>query len=346
MERKLASIQRIESLTPIAGADNIVKARVLGWDVVVKKDEFKPGNLCIFFEIDSVLPDGAQWAEFMRRHNFRAKTVKLRGVLSQGLALPLDILGDALPAIAATGLEVDTDLTETLGVRKYEPPTENHGGPNRVKSHTMAPFPTRVPKTDETRLQSVAACLGELAGRDFYVTTKLDGMSATFFRDFDGELVVCSRNWVAKAEPGNVYHAMAERYRMHEIPVGIAVQGEICGPGIQKNRLGLKEPSLFIFNVYDTFKGEYLDYWQWCDFCSRHKLRMVPVDDVVVGERAKAYDHTLHGWLETSKGLYDGTKNRREGIVVRPLVETYSERLKGRLSFKVINNEFLLKDED
>src|SRR5215475_5801984 len=100
MERKLVSIQRIERIDPIDGADRIVKARVMGWDVVVKKGELGPGDPCVFFEIDSVLPAGQPWAEFMRPRGFRVKTARLRGVLSQGLALPLDILpaGAAVPA--------------------------------------------------------------------------------------------------------------------------------------------------------------------------------------------------------------------------------------------------------
>jgi RNA ligase (TIGR02306 family) len=345
MERKLASIQRIESLTPIDGADNIVKARGMGWSVVVKKDEFSVGDPCVFFEIDSVLPDGPAWSEFMRPRGFRVKTVKLRGVLFQGLALPVSILGLGSTDLETNGHEWEDDVSQLLGVTKYEPPAPGESGnPTRVK--VGQPFPARVPKTDETRIQSAIACLHELAGKDFYVTTKLDGTSATFFRDFDGKLVVCSRNWVVKPEPANVYHQMAERYRLHEIPIGIAVQGEICGPGIQKNRLGLKEPDLFVFNVYDATRGDYLNYWELCDFCSRHKLRMVHVEDAVVGERAANYEHTLEGWLEKARGHYDGTKNRKEGIVVRPLIETYSHKLQGRLSFKVINNEFLLKDED
>ena len=92
MERKLVSIQVIDDVAPIDGADNIMQARVMGWTVVVKKGEFAPGDRCVFFEIDSVLPDGPAWSEFMRPRGFRVRTAKLRGVLSQGLALPLAIL--------------------------------------------------------------------------------------------------------------------------------------------------------------------------------------------------------------------------------------------------------------
>lgn len=81
MERKLVSVQRVDHLEPIAGADNILKARVMGWDVVVKKGEFAPGDPCVFFEIDSLLPEGAPWAEFMRPRGFRVKTARLQGEL-------------------------------------------------------------------------------------------------------------------------------------------------------------------------------------------------------------------------------------------------------------------------
>ena len=133
MERKLASIQQIGSIDPIPGADFIVKARVMGWDVVVKKDEFQVGDLCVFFEVDSVLPDGKDWAEFMRPRKFRVRTVRLRKVLSQGLALPLDIIDDCdehEPHVLCSGYamdivvdslhEVGRDVTELLGVKSKD----------------------------------------------------------------------------------------------------------------------------------------------------------------------------------------------------------------------------------
>src|SRR5947208_12355947 len=113
MERRLVSIQTIDAIAPIAGADKIDQARVMGWTVVIKKGEFAPGDPCVFFEIDSVLPDGPAWSEFMRVRGFRVRTLKLRGVLSQGLALPTSIIGGEAPR--------DVDLRERLGVTKYEP---------------------------------------------------------------------------------------------------------------------------------------------------------------------------------------------------------------------------------
>ena len=332
MERKLVSIQRVDSIAAIPGADRIVRARVLGWDVVVKKDELAAGDLCVFFEIDSVLPDGQPWAEFMRPRNFRVKTARLRGVLSQGLALPVSVLPGEVPPVG-------TDVRDLLGVVKYEPVLPD-------TREIAGPFPGQVPKTDEIRLQSVLGVLDEIRGGDFAITTKLDGTSATYFRRFDGELVACSRNW-ALARGRNPVWRIAERYRLDDVlPPGFAIQGELCGPGIQKNRLGLDEVDLFVFSVHDTRQGAFLDTAAAQVFCAERALRTVPVEQVVTGEAALAFDHSLERYLELAQGVYDGTANRKEGIVVRPLAERWSPTLGGRLSFKVINNEFLLADEE
>jgi RNA ligase (TIGR02306 family) len=334
MERKLVSIQTVESITPIAGADQIVAAKVMGWTVVVKKNEFRPGDPCVFFEIDSVLPQSAPWAEFLRPHGFRVKTLKLRGVLSQGLALPVTILGGEVPR---TGI----DLRDQLGVTKYDPVLPD----NR---ETAGPFPAEIPKTDEIRLQSALGVLDELRGQPFYVATKCDGTSATFFRPLEGPLVVCSRNWALR--PGNnpVWRVVDSLRLAEVLPPGLAVQGELCGPGIQKNRLGLASVELRVFSVYDARpgSGRFLPFRDFIAFCAEHGLTSVPIEQVVEGDEAARFEHTLDGWLERARGFYAGTKNRKEGIVIRPLVELPSPTLGGRLSFKVINNDYLLKDED
>ena len=91
MERKLAHIELIESLKPIIGADKIEVATVLGWECVVKKDEFKVGDKIIYIEVDSVLPEKPEF-EFLRDRKFKIKTIKLKGQISMGLILPLNIL--------------------------------------------------------------------------------------------------------------------------------------------------------------------------------------------------------------------------------------------------------------
>jgi RNA ligase (TIGR02306 family) len=325
MERKLVSIQTIDAVAPIAGADRIMQARVMGWTVVIKKDELAPGDPCVFFEIDSVLPDGPAWSEFLRPRGFRVRTLKLRGVLSQGLALPVSILDGEAPR--------GVDLRDRLGVTRYEPVLPD-------SREISGPFPARVPKTDEIRLQSALGVLDEVRGRACYVTTKLDGSSATYARDADG-FVACSRNWALHRGDNHVWR-LAVRYQLEtRLPLDMAIQGEVCGPGIQGNRLGLAEVDLFVFNVYDMRAARFLDQLEVVAFCAEHGLHMVPVERVLPGD----HEHTLEGWLAAARGLYPGTKLHKEGVVVRPVVEATSAVLGGRMSFKVINNDFLLAED-
>lgn len=332
MERKLVSIQRIERLDPIVGADRIVKARVMGWDVVVKKGEFEVGDACVFFEIDSVLPADQPWAEFLRPRGFRVKTARLRGVLSQGLALPVTILP---PDVAPSSTD---DLRGPLGVTKHEVALPD-------SRELAGPFPGAVPKTDEIRLQSALGVLDELRGQPFYIATKCDGASATYYRDLDGSFLACSRNWAVAPGPNHVWR-VAEQHRLAEvIPPGFAVQGELCGPGLQGNRLGLDALTLFVFTIHDVRAGQRLGVDALRGFCDERGLRTVPIEEVVTGDAARAYPHTLEHWLERARGRYPGTTRHKEGVVVRPLVDTLSPTLGHALSFKVINNDFLLEDE-
>ena len=88
--RKLASIQKIVDLQPIPKADRIEVATIQGWQCVVKKGEFQVGDLCVYFEIDSLLPEKPVF-EFMRDRKFRVRTIKLMKCVSMGLILPLSI---------------------------------------------------------------------------------------------------------------------------------------------------------------------------------------------------------------------------------------------------------------
>ena len=120
MERKLASVRRIVSLSPIVGADLIEKATILGWEVVVaKKDNLKVGDLVVYCEVDSILPDKPEF-EFLRERKFRIRTIKLKGQVSQGIVFPLSIL----PGNSIFPYKEGDDVTEVLGVRKHDPQAE------------------------------------------------------------------------------------------------------------------------------------------------------------------------------------------------------------------------------
>lgn len=148
---------------------------------------------------------------------------------------------------------------------------------------------------------------------------------------------MCSRNNELKRSQ-NIYWQIAEKYKLEALPDGFAIQGEICAPGIQKNRLGLKEVNLFVFNVFNIRQGKYLDYPQFLDFCKTYHLQ--PVETI---RQDSNFDQTLEQLLTLAEGYYPNTKNHREGIVIRPIAEAQSDVLSARLSIKVINNQYLLK---
>ncbi len=339
MDRKLASIQKVTSVEPIEGADRIEKIRVMGWDVVAQKAEFKTGDQCVFFEIDSLLPDSNPEFAFMERSKYRVRTMKLRGVLSQGLALPLSVLDVQMSDhhIQSPPWEEGADVTELLGVTQWEPPAKfNMGG---IRGN----FPFYVPKTDETRVQSALGTIDELRGLTCYITEKVDGTSATFSHR-DGDFHVCSRNLSLKPDDASAHWRMARKYDLEKkLPElgNFAIQAEMCGPRVQNNRLMLKGLDIFVFSIYDIDNTRFLGYNDMMEVVI--DLGLNPVK--TLGLPATVFDMDLDGLLEMAEGTYEGTDNPREGIVVRPMEEQYSATLQGRLSFKVLSNTFLLKEK-
>jgi RNA ligase (TIGR02306 family) len=341
MIRKLATIQHIRNITPIEGADKIVQAQVRGWTVVVGKNDFQHMDKCVFFEIDSLLPKDAEWAQFMEPRKYRVKTCKMRGVLSQGLALPLSILTEEQQKDLHP-FDINHDVTGLLRIKKWEPKT-----PGITSGRRKGSFPGHTPMTDEQRVQSELGLLDELKGHPYYITEKVDGSSGTFIME-DGNLRVCSRNNELAEEKSankvikNAFWQIAKKYNLEKkIPEGLAIQGEVYGPGIQKNRLKVNETHFAAFTIYNFRDGRRLDWDNTVQICSE-----IDIPTVNVVKTGESFDMSLEELLELAKGKYKGTKNHREGLVVRPLKRVYSRILRGPLSFKVINNDYLLKQEE
>ena len=345
MERKLASIQKIVEINPIENADAIEVATVLGWHCVVKKGEFRSGDLCIYFEVDSLLPVKNQY-EFLRKscfnsrlNGFRIKTIRLRGQVSQGLAIPVE---DVFGKLDYFNLKEGLDVTEILGVRKYEAEIPVSLG-GKVKGN----FPSFIPKTDEIRIQSIPELLDRYKGIPFVATEKLDGTSSTFYIK-DGEFGFCSRNWEFQADTENTYSEIAKKYeiedRLRRYAKNVAIQGEIIGPSIQKNRYALSEHKLYIYHVFDIDEYKYYHHAALEEFCNITGFEYVPVVartlylEEVMPNVDKAVEYSV-GHSLLNKDL------KREGIVVKPTLEKKDPDV-GRLSFKVINPDYLLKYED
>lgn len=336
--RRLASLQRVKFVRPIEGADAIECVGVLGWECVARKGEFREGDLCVYFEIDSLLPPRPEfeflrnccWSESLGRH--RLRTVRMRGQISQGLAMPASFLPDA------ASMEVGSDLTEALGVEKYEPPV-----PAQIAGEAR-PFSWPVDKTDEVRVQQDEEyrLLERLAGRPYYISVKLDGTSCTFVvSPRDGEYHVCGRNYSYRRSPDHAFWQISDRYRLEpglRALGGFALQGEVVGPGIQGNPLGLKEVDFYAFNVVDLSTRKRLGLDDSLFLASRLRVPFVPVV-----ERGDHFAYTAADLLEKARGPYSDSfptakeGQPREGIVVRSLC--------GSVSFKAINNDFLLAEK-
>lgn len=336
--RKLASIQKIVNIEPIKGADFIEKATILGWECVVKKGQFKIGDLCIYIETDSILPR-AYWNEFLfksddNKKDIRLKTCRLKNQISQGLVLPVTILPNSVD------IKVGIEVTNTLGITKYEPYI-----PAQLAGQVKGTFPSFIPKTDETRIQAEPQVLERHKDKAFYVTEKLDGSSMTVYL-YNNEFGVCSRRMDLKETENNAFWKAARELKIEERMrecgyEGYALQGELHGMGIQKNKYQMPDVQFRVFNVYNIQSGEYLDLLGMLSFCNTLGLETVPILETDI-----RLNHTVADLVEISKGVSAlNGKVKREGLVWRPLIEERDKDL-GRLSFKIINPEFLLQHKE
>lgn len=349
--RKLVTIQKILEVNPIPDADKIEMLKVLGWEVVSQKGNFKVGDLCLFFEIDSFLPVHPEF-EFLRKgcfrkmadgsDGFRLRTVRLRSQISQGLALPLDIL-NKFEILNKINLVEGTDLTELLGVKKWEPPV-----PSCLEGKMKNTFPSFVPKSDETRIQVLQSVLTEHKGLSCYYSEKLDGTSITSFVN-NGEFGVCGRNNEWFEDEANSYWKVARQLKLEEklksLDINIAYQGELIGEGIQGNKYKLIGQTAYCFNLFNIDKYEYFEYKDLVEIIKKLDIPLVPIldDNFILIDNIP----TLTKLANIKSKLNPNAD--AEGIVIRPLENIKVMRSEfdfagGRLSFKSINPLFLLEE--
>lgn len=326
--RKLVSIQKVLDIKPIEGADAIEVAKVLGWSVVVKKNEFKVGDMVVYAEIDSVFPDKPEF-EFLRPRKFRIKTMKLRGQVSQGICFPLDILpvGEYVE---------DQEVTDILEVVKFEPPI-----PKEQQGLVKGTFPGFLVKTDETRVQVLQRQLTASKGDVYVVTEKLDGTSTTFYLNNE-EFGVCSRNMDLLETEGNLYWEMARKYgieeKLRKLGRNIALQGETIGENIQSNKYKLQEKQFHLFNIFDIDAHGYVNQEEFNAIAKELGLNTVPVldDNFILHDDIDQLVEYAKGFSVLNK------KTKREGLVIKLRDHKTGE---GN-SFKAINPDFLLKYGD
>ena len=373
-DRKLASVRRISALDPIPGKDRIVLATVDGWHVIVKKDEFNVGDLCVYCEIDSVLPQRPEF-EFLAKTNYRIKTMKMGGVVSQGICFPLNIvppIHNADGTITYTDYKEGDDVTEAMGVTHYvgnldsdpvQAPKASDKkkvpgwykplmrfAPMRKLWHALHPddrtkgFPSFIAKTDEDRIQNAPYFLDDHE-HPYVVTEKIDGQSGTFalvrhkskipFVRDRFEYIVCSRNVRLGAPDNSSYWAMSERYNIESVLRDLIEGNDWVA--IQGECVGpgiQKNKYNFIQRDLYVFNLIYPS-GRLGSLDAAQIIEKHGMQFVPILDSCYKLPETVDDMLKYADGKSTLSNTLREGVVVRSR--------DGQKSFKAVSNEFLLK---
>ena len=339
-KRMMAWVAKIDKVVKHPEADSLDICTVGGWQCVTKLGEYKQGDLVVYVSIDSWVPTelapflskGKEPREYNGVKGERLRTITLRGQLSQGLILP------TTGKTPLTG-EGD-DLTEFLGIQKWEKPI-----PAQLSGLVRGNFPDQVPKTDQERVQNLVSevTAANETGLKFQIEEKLEGSSCTFFLDMEGTFHVCSRNLDLKFDENNTYWRAAIKYdverKLKDLgTLGIAVQGEIVGPGIQGNIYKLNDVQFYVFDIYDVQRGRYLTPKERQLMVQQLDLMHVPI----IAHSADLYDALgitdIPGILKFAEGKSNLLPTQeREGVVFK--------EVNGGMTFKEVSNRYLLNEK-
>jgi len=351
--RKLATIRIVKEILPIDGADKIELAKIDGWQCVVGKGQFKVEDKGLYFEIDSALPiDDSRYEILIKncrkcwrlgdkiiKETLRIKTIKLKGQLSQGLLMPLNLYPEIQNPL------LDTDYSEILRVEHFDEVKEKYDaitGVAKLSGNAKGNFPSFIPKTDEESIQNLTNYFKENKEIEYEITEKADGSSMTVYyspkNKHEDPLGVCSRNIDLKDEEGNVFWRVAQQYNLLDtLPYlgrEIAIQGELVGPGINGNREQLTAHEYRVFRIWDIEKQCFVSPAERYNICNELNLphvRMISYPNKIFTQIT-----SMDMMLEFVKGkTASGTE--REGLVFKAV--------DGSHSFKCINNEYLLKEK-
>lgn len=363
-ERQLARFTKVLKVEDHPNADTLDILTVYGWQVVSKKGNFKTGDDAVFFEVDSIVP-ATETFSWLADKNYRIKSIKLRGQLSQGLCIPPMVLASdpGLPGFQfddtilkyvtktpheyfsafvhdGTVVTYNSDLTEALGVTKFVKPL-----PAELAGVAKGNFPHFIPKTDQIRCQNLVDEISYAYdnAEKFEVTMKLDGSSFTAYYK-DGEIGACTRNLEldldkCKNRLTQVFEDSGLKYALVAYGKNIAVQCEYMGPGVQGNREKLEKNNLYVYDIYDIDERRYLKPEERIEVfvhlaqVSSGTFQHVPI----INPHYHLPSEHIQPLLAFAEGPSISHKIR-EGIVFKSHSTTFS--------FKAISNQFLIKEED
>lgn len=374
-KRSLAHVERVINIRPIDGCDNIEQCNVLGWNLIIRKGEFQENDLCVYIEIDSIVPEDNPDFVFLEKRRFRVKTIKMRGVISQGIALPLSVL-------PAGTYEIGTDVTDILKIKKINDdiPSDDYSVRRKraeqvfkskhkrffsnkfvkklmkykwfrktvflfIPKHQRKKngFPAYIAKTDETRIQNIPQVLDECKGLKMIVTEKLDGMSATYglekIRRNKFDFAVCSRNvrQLDKDVLGNTYWEIEDKYGIEPILRDMQLRYGLNSIVIQGEIIGEGiQKNKYRLSGHDFYVFNLIFNGKKINsIVAKNMLEPYGLHFVPILEEGFELLDTVDEMLEYADGLSTICDTPREGVVIR----NYDRNI----SFKCVSNEFLIK---
>jgi RNA ligase (TIGR02306 family) len=361
MSEFAVTIEKIEKIWPIEGADAIELAKVerFSYQFVVGKGQCLVGQLVIFFPIDSVIPLPVLEAvgmvgKFSGKNCDRVKTRKFKGQFSQGFVVRLPLLETPLGSILCKHPDyfnsvafhcgpIGKDITEVLGVVKYEPPVVED------KAGKLFPLPPGVSKYDIEGCDRNPQIVELLLDKPVRILEKLEGQNASVQYCSNGTVYVNQRNFTIQEIP-DATHAfwklgreaglidVAKEISEHS-GQDVLIYFEYLGPSVQGNIYKLNKPEGRVFDI--RVGTEYLNGHDFMAMVKRYNLNVAPV---------LAFNTTLREWLggqtvqEASNGDSVLFKTRREGIVITPMIEERHYDI-GRLIIKQRSPAYLEKSE-
>lgn len=348
MSSLIVEVSEIAEILEHPNADALEIAVVKGWECIIKKGSFQKGDMVVYFPIDSLLPlelseqlGVTKYLKGLRKDYVaeeskvwggRVSAAKLRGQVSYGLLMACDNphwqLGD--------------DLAEELGIEKWEPPLElgsDEAAPAHPLFHSYTDIENWKNFPDEFQ-----------DGEEIILTEKIHGTNSRMglIQTEDGpEWMAGSHNQRRKPpvddeQPGLYWLPMTDAVKslLSDPQVqgkSVILFGEIFGAGVQDLSYGHSNNQKD-FRAFDlAVNGEYLDYDDFLQLCEKHGVETVPLI-----YRGPFSEEVIRLHTSGSTTMCDSNQIR-EGVVIKPTKERYSETLNGRLILKSISDDYVLR---
>lgn len=330
MSTHAVRIIEIEDLRPHDNAEKLEIVPIGGWQAVVGKGQFKKGDRAVYIEPDYVVPTTRPEFAFLAKYGkekHRLKAIRLRGVLSFGLLIPVpeDLKDKA----------VGDDAMEALGIERYIPKRPRQFGPSLgdAQSLPMEDWPRGfTPKFDLENIQNYMHVFKP--GDIVFITEKIDGANARFIYS-DGKFHVGSRSRWLKPESENIWTKVVQKYpgitTFCKRNTGVTLYGEVYGP-VQSLKYGLDEVEFRAFAALRA-DGTWIDYGDLTRLCFSNGIPWAPV--LYVGP----FDFKVVKSLAEEDSVIGPPGHMKEGVVITASPERMHER-HGRMSLKYISNRF------